>query len=143
MTEYPEIWSDEVDLQSLVPYGFLNAAGPGSSAVEGFPVFFDINLNKTKAAELFQALVDGRYLDPDFTQRVDTTMLLFNPELGLFTLVQVTAMPSKTGGTTLSSDMALFDPDFYDWDNNPRDLVRTILECLCVPRATNLSLLFS
>ena len=122
------IWSDEVSLDTLVPYGFFWDSGAGSGDVYGYPVFFDINLNVSKTTDMFQSLVDGQYLDPDLTSLVTTTLLLFNPELGLFALVQVSASPDPTGGTDLSSDMALFDPDFYDFGHNAGDVWRVALE---------------
>ena len=118
----------QVNMETLVPYGFFWDSGSGSDAVYGYPVFFDINLNVSKTTDMFQSLVDGQYLDPDLTGLVTTTMLLFNPELGLFSLVQVYAKPDPTGGTILDSDMAIFDPDCYDFRHNSNDLVRVVLE---------------
>ena len=81
LTKHPEIRSDEVDLNAVVPYGFFYDSGTGSSDVTNYPVYFDVNMNISRAKDLFQSLVDGQYLDKEATRKVIMEMILFNPEV--------------------------------------------------------------
>jgi hypothetical protein len=130
--KYTEIWSDEIDLDTLVPYGFFWDGGTGSDDVTGFPVFFDINANKSRATELVQLLDDGKYFDDDLTAVATTTMLLFNPEMGIFSYIQISANPDPTGGLLFGSSMDLFDADYYDFAHNKTDVLRTLFEIIFV-----------
>jgi hypothetical protein len=127
--KHPEVYSDEVNLASMVPYGFFYDSGSGSDEVESYPVYFDINMNSSRAAELFTSLVDGQYLNEN-TRKATMEMVLFNPELGSFAYVQVQVTPDTTGGIALDSSIALFDADLYDFQHNPADMVRIVFEVL-------------
>jgi hypothetical protein len=137
-SRYKSIDSNEIS-DGGVPYGFWPDQSSGGKSVKGFPIIFDININASRAAEFLAFMQDGGYMDSN-TQSVTISMIVFNPEMGLFAQIQVTSALLGSGGVTFDYSILPFEANKYDLANPVKpDVFRFVLEIVFV---TMLLLLF-
>ena len=129
-SRYKSVGSSEVN--AGVPLGFWADQSSGGGSVAGFPIIFDININSSRADEFLLYLEDGGYLD-SHTQSVQMTMIVFNPEMGLFALITVGSALLGSGGVTFEYSISPFEANKYDITNPEKsDAFRLFLELMFV-----------
>jgi hypothetical protein len=114
------------------PFGFHHVSidrGEGAAVTEGFPVYFDVNLQQERAQQLWQYMKDGFYLD-GYTEEAKVSILLFNPTSRLFGFIRVVFKFDMSGHLLVSGSTDVLPAELYSTD--PTDVFRLCLELMFV-----------
>jgi hypothetical protein len=114
------------------PFGFHHVSidrGEGAPVTEGFPVYFDVNLQQERAKQLWQYMKDGFYLD-GYTEEAKVSILLFNPTSRLFGFIRVVFKFDMSGHLLVSGSTDVLPAELYSTD--PTDVFRLCLELMFV-----------
>ena len=111
-----------------VPSGFTFDQGDPSGLTTDYPVFFDVDLNRSQAKKLMAIVVEGGYFDGG-TSSAKAAMLLMNLELGSIAEITIESKRQSAGGISFEVSIALIDLYPYSFAD-PSDLVRLICEVL-------------
>mmetsp|Transcript_23905 Transcript_23905/g.80624 ORF Transcript_23905/g.80624 Transcript_23905/m.80624 type:complete len:1056 (+) Transcript_23905:756-3923(+) len=118
---------DETEMERSIPFGFY-----GSSRGQGrdFPVYWDVNLNYTRARDVTRLAVDGGYFD-EFTQQVRIDVVTQNREAPsqLLAVTSVVASLQPEGGVNFEWSVQVIDTELYD---DTDDVLRLVLEALFI-----------
>jgi hypothetical protein len=111
-------------LSGGLPYGFHHLDMP-EIHYDGYPVFFDVNLQQSRAYDLSTYMRDGGYID-ELTAFVTVSLLVYNAELGLFALAEVHMnFATPTGLQEVSTYFQVFKVTLYE---TTQDYIRLVLE---------------
>jgi hypothetical protein len=116
VSEKNDIFPDSTKLSpSGIPYGFHYI--DMSAKKGGYPIFFDINIDKTKALDYITFLEDGGYLD-EASGTLKMYMLTYNAYAGVFGAMIVTFEFTSTGFINIETNVqsAAVQPYRYDID---------------------------
>lgn len=116
----------ELDMTTGQPYGFTYDMGSDGKARD-YPIYWDVNMNRSRALEIVQLLVDGEYFD-DFTKSVRLTTIAVNRDQSeqLIAVVQMRVQRDTAGGLEFSYSIQLVDTNPYD--GGIVDFFRLVLE---------------
>jgi len=112
-----------------VPYGFHYFSFSKNSAYQnGFPVFFDINLNEKSALENYFGYVQqGYYIDEDRTKEVTAQLLTYNAELRTFANIKITWTFAVAGKIEIKHSIQAVRVELY---TNTQDKIRLAMEIM-------------
>mmetsp|Transcript_39231 Transcript_39231/g.47511 ORF Transcript_39231/g.47511 Transcript_39231/m.47511 type:complete len:1596 (-) Transcript_39231:688-5475(-) len=127
----PYPYCTELYNTQLRPYGFFQWDLQGYE--DGFPVFFDINLSELRAAQWFDYVKHGHYIDDSETRDLQVQMVTYNAELRTFANIKITFEFLTAGKIEISHSIQAIRVELYETTN---DLIRMameiILACLSV-----------
>lgn len=96
------------DIVSGLPRGFSFSMGRSSTGRK-YPIYWDVNLNRTQAFKFVQLLIDGTYFD-DFTREVKLYLVTVNRQAKsqLVSLLEIRAVRREAGGVQMRWSVLCF-----------------------------------
>jgi len=122
------IYCQELYNENQLPYGFHYLSMQNNPLYKnGFPVFFDINLNNERANDYFGYVQQGYYIDEDNTRDVTAQLLTYNAELRTFANVKITWTFAVAGKIDIKHAIQAVRVELY---TDAADKVRLAMEIL-------------
>ena len=91
------------------PYGFFYDMGSDGAGTD-YPIYWDVNLNQSRAKEIVQLLVEGQYFD-DLTETIHFTTITVNRDqpAQLVTGLSIDVERTQNGVLMFDSSIQLID----------------------------------
>ena len=113
-----------------VPFAFTFDQGDPKGLAEDYPVFFDVDLNRSHAKKLMDIVIEGGYFDAS-TESAKATMLLMNLEIG--SIAKITIESERYAAGAVSFDVTITLIDLYPYSlTDTADVIRLACEILAL-----------
>ncbi|KAH8065891.1 hypothetical protein JL722_279 [Aureococcus anophagefferens] len=125
--------AEELDAVSGMPFGFTYSMRRNATTSEypkDFPVFWDVNLNRTRAMDIWTLIKDGNYFDGN-TRSVELSMITTNRMISsqFLTLTSIVGESLDGGGVEYKYTVSVINPNPY---GTPTATVRLFFELVFV-----------
>ncbi|KAH8075532.1 hypothetical protein JL721_1544 [Aureococcus anophagefferens] len=125
--------AEELDAVSGMPFGFTYSMRRNATTSEypkDFPVFWDVNLNRTRAMDIWTLIKDGNYFDGN-TRSVELSMITTNRMISsqFLTLTSIVGESLDGGGVEYQYTVSVINPNPY---GTPTATVRLFFELVFV-----------